>query len=79
MASTFSWVDFSDEDREKMVQIIRQLRQQDTIDELGIGSVRDSIANILFPGTTTIQTRAKYMLFEKNRGTVLCLKIPYYH
>jgi len=39
MASIFSWVDFSDEDREKMVQIIRQLRQQDTIDELGIGSV----------------------------------------
>ncbi len=75
MASTFSWVDFSDEDREKMVQIIRQLRQQDTIDELGIGSVRESIANILFTGTTTIQTRAKYMLFvpwilkkmEKNR------------
>jgi len=63
MASIFSWVDFSDEDREKMVQIIRQLRQPDTIDELGIGSVRDSIANILFPGTTTIQTRAKYMLF----------------
>jgi len=75
MASIFSWVDFSDEDREKMVQIIRQLRQPDTIDELGIGSVRDSMANILFPGTTTIQTRAKYMLFvpwilkkmEKNR------------
>ncbi len=75
MASILSWVDFSDEDREKMVQIIRQLRQQDTIDELGIGSVRDSMANILFPGTTTIQTRAKYMLFvpwilkkmEKNR------------
>lgn len=63
MPSTFSWVDFSDEDKEKMVQIIHQLRQQDTIDELGIGSVRDSIANILFPGTTTIQTRAKYMLF----------------
>jgi len=63
MASIFSWVDFSDEDREKMVQIIRQLRQQDTIDELGIGSVRDSIANILFPGTSTIQTRAKYVLF----------------
>jgi len=57
MTSILSWVDFSDEEREKMVQIIRQLRQQDTIDELGIGSVRDSIANILFPGTTTIQTR----------------------
>jgi hypothetical protein len=63
MPSTFSWVDFSDEEREKMEQIIHQLRQQGTLDELGIGSVRDSISDILFPGTTTIQTRAKYMLF----------------
>jgi hypothetical protein len=46
-----------------MIKIIRKLRQPDTIDELCIGSVRDTIANILFPGTTTIQTRAKYMLF----------------
>ena len=63
MPSTFSWVDFSDKDRENMMQIIHQLRQTDTLDELGIGSVRDSISNTLFPGTTTIQTRAKYMLF----------------
>jgi len=63
MSSTFSWVDFSDKDRENMMQIIHQLRQTDTLDELGIGSVRDSISNTLFPGTTTIQTRAKYMLF----------------
>jgi hypothetical protein len=63
MPSTFSWVDFSDTDRENMMQIIHQLRQTDTLDELGIGSVRDSISNIFFPGTSTIQTRAKYMLF----------------
>ena len=32
-------------------------------DELGLGAVRDSIADHLFPGTSTIQTRLRYMLF----------------
>ena len=32
-------------------------------DELGFGPIRDSIADHLFPGTTTIQTRLRYMLF----------------
>ena len=31
-------------------------------DELGIGSVRDAFADLLFPGTSTIQTRARYFL-----------------
>jgi hypothetical protein len=43
--------------------------------ELGIGSIRDGFADILFPGTSTIQTRVRYFLFipwmydalEKNR------------
>jgi len=30
---------------------------------LGIGGIRDSIADQLFPGTSTIQTRLRYMLF----------------
>ena len=63
MASVFGWVDFLDSDREKMVSLINQLREQDTRDELGLGSVRDAFANMMFPGTSTIQTRAKYMLF----------------
>jgi len=38
-------------------------RNRDTRDELGISSVRDAFAEMLFPGTSTIQTRARYLLF----------------
>jgi len=34
-----------------------------TVDDLGIGTVRDAISNALFPGTSVIQTRARYFLF----------------
>lgn len=53
------WVDFSREDRKKTLDIM-QLLSQGTLDELGIGLIRDSISEILFPGTSTIHTRAKY-------------------
>jgi hypothetical protein len=38
-------------------------REEDTRDELGIGVIRDAIADRLFPGTSTIQTRVRYFLF----------------
>ncbi len=34
-----------------------------SVDDLGIGTVRDAISNALFPGTSIIQTRARYFLF----------------
>jgi hypothetical protein len=63
MSSTFGWVDFAEQDRQSMADVIHLFRERDTRDELGLGSVRDAFANLLFPGTSTIQTRAKYMLF----------------
>lgn len=63
MESVFGWVDFIQEDKEKMHEFIKAISDQDTRDELGIGSVRDAFSNLFFPGTTTIQTRVKYMLF----------------
>ncbi len=63
MPSTFTWLDYSEHDRRKMVDVISAFREQDTRDELGIGSIRDGFADILFPGTNTIQTRARYYLF----------------
>ncbi len=38
-------------------------QERETRDELGLGGIRDSIADHLFPGTSTIQTRLRYMLF----------------
>ena len=56
------WVDFSKEDREKVLDVMSLLQEQGAVDELGIGLVRDGFANYFFPGTSTVQTRAKYFL-----------------
>lgn len=63
MASTFAWLDYSEHERRRMLDVIEQFREQETRDELGIGSVRDAFADLLFPGTGTVQTRARYFLF----------------
>lgn len=58
--SPIGWIDFSSEHREKVHTVIDLLSEQGVIDELGIGVVRDSFADHLFPGISTIQTRPKY-------------------
>src|SRR5678815_1970688 len=61
--SSFAWVDFSEEDRARMNAVVQLFQESETVDELGLGVVRDAFANLLFPGTSTIQTRARYFLF----------------
>ena len=55
------WIDFSKEQRGKVLSILRLLSESGAVDEMGIGIIRDSFANCLFPGTSTILTRAKYL------------------
>ncbi len=45
------------------MRLLSLFSEREARDELGIGGIRDSIADQLFPGTSTIQTRLKYMLF----------------
>lgn len=63
MSSIFTWVDFAEDDRRKMADVIALFSEKDTRDELGLGGIRDTFADLLFPGTSTIQTRARYFLF----------------
>src|SRR5690242_7217552 len=63
MSSMFTWVDFAEDDRRKMSDVIALFREQETRDELGLGGIRDTFADLLFPATSTIQTRARYFLF----------------
>ena len=56
------WVDFSKEDREKVLDVMNLLQEQGAVDEIGIGLIRDAFANMFFPGTSTVQTVAKYFL-----------------
>ena len=61
--STLGWLDSSEHERRAVLELVSALDEPGTLDELGIGSVRDAMADTLFPGTSTIQTRARYFLF----------------
>lgn len=63
MPSSFSWVDFAESDRRRMLDMLALFADHETRDEMGLGTIRDAFANHFFPGTSTIQTRARYMLF----------------
>lgn len=56
-------MDSSEHERRAVLELVSALNEPGTLDELGIGSIRDTIADVLFPGTSTIQTRARYFLF----------------
>ena len=63
MESSLSWIDHDPKARERTLRIFSFFQERESRDEMGIGSVRDSFADQLFPGTSTIQTRLRYMLF----------------
>lgn len=63
VGSSIGWLDYSEHERRKALDVVALFREQDTVDELGIGVIRDFVADQLFPGTSTIQTQARYFLF----------------
>ena len=46
-----------------MLAVVELFRDRDTVDELGVGVVRDTFSELLFPGTSTLHSRARYVLF----------------
>lgn len=63
MQPALTWLDLTARDREKMRRVIDLFSEQGTIDEMGLGSIRDTFSDVLFPGTSSIQTRLRYFLF----------------
>jgi len=57
------WIDYSEEHKNRVIDVLDIFKKPGTIDKLGIGIIRDAFSEKLFPGTSTIQTRAKYLLF----------------
>lgn len=62
MTSSISWLDFDSRAHERSQQLLATLNEPGTRDELGLGNIRDALSDLMFPGTSTIQTRLKYML-----------------
>ena len=63
MAATLTWIDLTASDRDRMRQVLDLFKEQGTVDEMGLGRLRDALSEALFPGTSTIQTRLRYVLF----------------
>src|ERR1700757_4562978 len=61
--STLAWLDYSDGERRRILEISNLFRERGPVDELGIGSIRDTFADRFFPSISTIQSRARYFLF----------------
>ena len=54
------FVNFSQEELARKNKVLQMVRDQTAIDELGLGRIRDAFANLMFPGMSTLQRRAKY-------------------
>ena len=63
MKTTLTWLDLTASDRDKMRRVLDLFKEQGTLDEMGLGSLRDALSDALFPGTSSIQTRLRYVLF----------------
>ena len=63
MTSFLSWLDTDSRQRDQAMAVLDAFRDKGTVDELGVGSIRDAITQQLFPGSSVLHTRAKYFLF----------------
>ncbi|MDY6811376.1 MAG: DUF6361 family protein [Actinomycetota bacterium] len=61
--SFIAWLDTSPDDERRVRELVREFSDPRTVDELGLRQVRDAIADSLFPGSSTLHTRARYFLF----------------
>jgi hypothetical protein len=60
--SSVTWLDFSETHQQKLHEALKNFEEKGTVDDLGFGSIRDAISGSFFPGTSVLQTRAKYFL-----------------
>lgn len=62
MTSTLAWLDHDAASRNRTKRILALFNERESRDELGLGAIRDSFSDLLFPGTSTIHTRLRYVL-----------------
>jgi len=62
MTSTLAWLDHDTASRNRTKRILALFNERESRDELGLGAIRDSVSDLLFPVTSTIHTRLRYVL-----------------
>lgn len=62
-ASQVNWLFLSEEDIRKARQIIAAAGPESTVDVLGLGIPLEKISDLFFPGTSTLHTELRYVIF----------------
>lgn len=63
MTALLAWIDNDKSMRKKTIEMLGKFHEKENRDELGFGGIRDSISDHLFPGTSTLHTRLRYVFF----------------
>jgi hypothetical protein len=63
MGSTLSWLDHDIRAADRSMRLLHLFKESEARDEFGIGGIRDAISDQLFPGTSTLHTRLRYVFF----------------
>ena len=61
--AVIAWLDYSQADQRRAREIVAMFSQAESRDEIGLGQIRDALSDTLFPGTSVLLTRARYLLF----------------
>lgn len=61
MTTAIGWIDFSPIAKDRVKTFLDMIGVGGVVDELGIGTIRDSLSDMLYPGLSTLYTRAKYL------------------
>ena len=61
--SKIGWIDFDQDEHNELKKALHFDDSSDAHDELGLGTVRDALSNLMFPGVSSLQTRLRYLLF----------------
>lgn len=62
LPSSIAWLDNSREEQQRIRELLNLFAETESRDELGIGRIRDAFSDSLFPGTSTLHTRARYFV-----------------
>jgi hypothetical protein len=63
MTSTIAWLDASADEQRRVREIVQLFSQRETQDELGGRRIVVTLSDALFPGTSVLHSRARYVLF----------------
>lgn len=63
MSSQVAWLDASAEEQRRVREVVQLFSQSETVDELGGRKVVVTLADALFPGTSVLHSRARYLFF----------------